>query len=632
MYYHKGFTPKIKTPTGLRSDACGKLINVATMNIKHSLSIYRQVFGLLLQYPSLSFSLIILSLCVSLTEGLGVGLLLPFLAGSEIDIDFLPLLSSTIGVISGLSAVERVRLVAALLVLIVLIRSGFLYAARLQAIRLQIAVTRYLRSNLFKQLHTVAITFIHQQRIGGLLEMLLLHVTQAGRLVKGVNDSFVLLFTIITYGILMTFVSWPLTLLAVGLLIGITIPLRKRLLIRIDRAAKTRKELGMELQSISVESLSAMRLIHLFTQEEQSLLRFDQALEAFNRQVYRTDKLVYLTQPLFSVFSIIILSSLLLASTFILPEQSEAWIGQLALFLVIVFRLIGPASALNQTQSEVINFSPALQSVLDFLRREDKPYLKDGSTHFEILQTGVALENVSFHYDSRELPALKNISFEISQGEMTAVVGPSGSGKSTLVNLLARLYDCDEGQISVDGVDLRDLEIASWRSQIAVVSQDIFIFNDTVMANLRFVRANATDDEIFQVARLAQAHSFITALPQGYETRLGDRGVRLSGGQQQRLAIARAMLVNPQLIIFDEATSDLDTNTEQAIQEAIAQYGQGRTVLVIAHRLSTIHQADNIIVLEKGRVVEHGTHQELMQQKSAYWQLTQVQSLEKATV
>jgi ABC-type multidrug transport system fused ATPase/permease subunit len=337
--------------------------------------------------------------------------------------------------------------------------------------------------------------------------------------------------------------------------------------------------------------------------------------------------LLKLSIPLYNLLNGLVLGVLLIASTYILPGQTEAWLGEIILFIIIIFRLMIPAAKSNFSHSRVSQLEPSLESVQNFLRTDDKPYLSDGLEPFSKLAETVVVDDVTFRYNYDEASILKNVSFEIPKGKITAVVGASGAGKTTLVNLIARLYDPQVGKILIDGIDLRNLIIETWRREIAIVSQDTFLFNDTVMGNLRFARPEVTNEDVYQAAGLAQAHYFIMKLPLGYDTILGDRGVRLSGGQQQRIAIARALLVDPQLLILDEATSDLDSETEQAIQSAIEQYSKKRTLFIIAHRLSTVKQADNIIVLSQGEIVEQGSHTDLMAMKSHYWRLVQAQDL-----
>jgi subfamily B ATP-binding cassette protein MsbA len=238
------------------------------------------------------------------------------------------------------------------------------------------------------------------------------------------------------------------------------------------------------------------------------------------------------------------------------------------------------------------------------------------------------LDRVSFSYQPGEKPTLRDISATIERGKMVAVVGPSGAGKSTLINMVARLYDPQQGRILIDGVDLREFDVRSWRRRIAVVTQDTYIFNDTVANNISFGHDNVPRERIEAAARLAAASEFVEKLPQGYDTLVGDRGVRLSGGQQQRVAIARAILSNPDLLIFDEATSHLDTISERAIQDAMENMSKGRTLLVVAHRLSTIRKADKVIVMDEGRVVEEGQHRDLLARRGIYWEMVEHQRLD----
>jgi ABC-type multidrug transport system fused ATPase/permease subunit len=270
----------------------------------------------------------------------------------------------------------------------------------------------------------------------------------------------------------------------------------------------------------------------------------------------------------------------------------------------------------------------AFTALMDFYRETDRRRQPNGKLVAAPLRNGLAFESVTFRYKSDEPAVIKNVSVTIDRGTMVAVVGPSGAGKTTLMALVSRLYDPQQGRILVDGVDLRDLDMRSWRRRLSVVTQDIFIFNDTVANNIRFGRGDVSIERVRAAAELAAAAEFIDQLPQGYDTLLGDRGVRLSGGQQQRIAIARAIIADPDLLIFDEATSNLDTFTERAIQRAMEQMAQSRTLLVIAHRLSTIRRADKIIVLDDGRIVEEGSHRELLARRGTYWEMVEHQRLD----
>jgi ATP-binding cassette, subfamily B, bacterial MsbA len=298
--------------------------------------------------------------------------------------------------------------------------------------------------------------------------------------------------------------------------------------------------------------------------------------------------------------------------------------ASLLAFLFVLFRSTPLLRQLNSASGQLSSFQGSLGHVKELLRTDDKVYLQNGDRVFEQLRQGIEFRAVNFDYEPGE-PLLRQINLTIERGQMTALVGASGAGKSTLVDLIPRFYDPTTGTILIDGVDLRSFDINSVRRQLAVVSQDTFIFNDSVRNNIAYALEDVDDRAIWQAARLANALEFIQELPQGFDTQLGDRGVRLSGGQRQRIAIARALLRNPDILILDEATSALDSVTERLIQSSLETLSAGRTVIVIAHRLSTIVRADKVIVLEQGQIVEQGGYQELLDRRGKLWNYHQMQ-------
>ncbi|MFM8005470.1 MAG: ABC transporter ATP-binding protein, partial [Dolichospermum sp.] len=289
-----------------------------------------------------------------------------------------------------------------------------------------------------------------------------------------------------------------------------------------------------------------------------------------------------------------------------------------------LFRIIPITQDLNGVVAFLTTQSGAVENIKNLLKTDDKIYFQNGTLKFPGLKRSIDLVSVDFDY-SPEQRVLHNITLSIKQGEMTALIGSSGAGKTTLANLIPRFHDASDGYIYIDDVDLQKFEINSLRRQIAVVSQDTFIFNTSVWKNIAYGTPNVTETEIKEAARLANALEFILEMPEGFDTQLGDRGVRLSGGQRQRIAIARALLRNPEILILDEATSALDSVSERLIQESLEKLSVGRTVIAIAHRLSTIAKADKVVVLEQGRIVEQGKYQELLEQKGKLWQYHQVQ-------
>lgn len=303
-------------------------------------------------------------------------------------------------------------------------------------------------------------------------------------------------------------------------------------------------------------------------------------------------------------------------------------LGTMVAFIAYIDRLYNPLRRLVNSSTTLTQAIASMDRVFEFM--DEKYDIKDSENAIELKKAEghIQFENVSFKYSVKENDVLKNINLDVKKGETIALVGMSGGGKSSLVSLIPRFYDVTEGRILLDGKDIRNYKVQSLRNQIGMVFQDHILFSESVKTNILLGRPDATDEEVIEAAKAANAHEFIMNLPQGYDTQVGERGVKLSGGQKQRIGIARVFLKNPPIIILDEATSALDLESEHYIQEALEKLAKDRTTFIVAHRLSTITHADRIILIEHGRIVESGTHEELMKKKGHYYDLFQVQQLE----
>jgi ATP-binding cassette subfamily B multidrug efflux pump len=489
---------------------------------------------------------------------------------------------------------------------------------------------RALRADLFNHIQTLSLRFFDSQSQGDLMSRL---TNDMDAISQVLTSNAAQLFTgILTIAGILVIIFVLSPWLALGSMIAF--PLMIGLVAMIG--AKTRSayrdyqaRLGA-LNAVLEETYSGQRVVLAFGQEENVLARFDQANEAVRRVGVRAMTLAFLVMPMMGILSNLNVAILCGLGGW-LAIRGLATIGTIAAFITYSRRFAEPLRQLGNLYNQVQAALAGAERIFELL--DTAPDQTDPPRAPELPRvTGeVKLEHVTFSYVPG-VPVLKDVSIHARPGERIALVGHTGAGKTTLVNLLSRFYDAEEGTIRIDGVDIRTVSRDSLRRQLGVVLQQSFLFSESVLENIRYGRLTATDEEVFAAAKLAHAHGFIRRLPQGYDTVLAERGANLSEGQRQLVTIARAILADPAILILDEATSSVDTRTEVQIQRALRGLMHGRTSFVIAHRLSTIVNADQLIVIEQGRVVEQGTHEELVARGEVYYRLYTSQFRDQAAV
>jgi subfamily B ATP-binding cassette protein MsbA len=429
--------------------------------------------------------------------------------------------------------------------------------------------------------------------------------------------------TVIIYLITLFVMSPSLTMFSL-----ILIPLAGLLIGKIGKSLKRSSDVGMkqtgDLLSIIEETLGGLRIIKAFRAESQLNGRFTGMNNDLRRVMNRIYRKKDLASPMSELMgSAVIVSIMWYGGSSVLSGNSTLSPEVFMTFILVFTQILPPIKAITQAYYNLQKGRASLDRVNQILDAENTIPEKDNPKSIDRLISKVEFQNVSFDYIGS--PVISEVNFSLEKGKTIALVGPSGSGKSTLADLLSRFYDVKSGAISIDGVDLRDLKLSDLRGLMGIVSQESILFNDTVFNNIALGNPNATMEAVVEAARLANAHDFISTLENGYNTVIGDRGSKLSGGQRQRLSIARAVLKNPDILILDEATSALDTESERLVQDALSVLMKNRTSLVIAHRLSTIRHADEILVLENGKIIERGTHDLLISQGGMYKRLCDLQ-------
>lgn len=514
--------------------------------------------------------------------------------------------------------------VCGVIIVSVFLANLFRYLSAIVLAKFRIRVVTNLRNGIYQKLNAFHIGYFTEKRKGDIISRVTTDILEVE---SSVVSTLKVLFKepalIIGFFSILFAMSVELTLYTMLLLPvsgGIISYLAKKLK---KRATKSQESLG-RINSIIDETLTGMRIIKAFTASGFMIDKFDKEVRNYGRQNMSIATKFELAGPISEFLGIFAVAGLLLiGGSMVLDNASALSASEFIAFIIIFSQILNPAKAISNSFSNIQRGLASAERVFSVIDTPVSVNEAPNAREITALNDNISLEQVSFRYDVEDV--IKNVSFSIPKGSTLALVGPSGGGKSTLADLIPRFYDPTNGSIKIDGVDIREYKIESLRKLMGIVTQESILFNDSVFNNIAFGLPDVSMEQVIEAAKVANAHEFISALSNGYETNIGDRGLKLSGGQRQRLSIARAVLKNPPILILDEATSALDSESEQLVQEALTNLMQNRTSIVIAHRLSTIQNADQIVVIQQGEVIEQGTHQSLTRQGGVYHKLSQMQ-------
>jgi subfamily B ATP-binding cassette protein MsbA len=591
------------------------------------MNIFSVTVRLLKRYPALIASVMSAITISSMLEGASFAMLIPIVQSmttGSIDMAGKGRLFQWLGqhLISGGGMTQVARLFIMLLSLIA-VKNIFIYLAHIRLAKLRFSISRDLQVALMDDLIDYDVAYFDSMKAGHILSVLNNETRRMGDFMSSMLNFLSLSMKIFIYIALMFLISWQASIAVFALIASVLIPLEfimrkvKRIGVQISRAHAS-------IDAKIFEILSGIRVIKSFVAERIEKKLFKEAADDVYRYQYKHNLYSGLIIPLSETLILLLAVGCFLMMMRVKSVDMARLFPFIATYLLVLVRMLTQLNNLNARRSEAMSNLAAFSMYDNMRDKEGKKTIESGSRVPGPLSRGIEFAGVGFAYaDGKSV--LKDININIRSGKTTAIVGVSGAGKSTLINMILRFYDTVSGRITIDGINIKDIDLGWWRRSIGLVSQDVFIFNTTVKDNIAYGSDSAVMDDVVRAAKLANAHDFIMALPQQYETVLGDRGVKISGGQKQRISIARAILHDPQILIMDEATSSLDSETEKSIKDAMDRLAKDRTVIAIAHRLSTVAHADNIVVLDGGKVVESGSHVSLISRESVYKRLYEAQ-------
>ncbi len=520
---------------------------------------------------------------------------------------------------------ESLKVLCMTLLAVFFTKNIFLYTKNILLRVVELKLVKDIRDRLYKHIQTLSLGYFHKRQTGSITSIVMNDVEQLQVALAVVFQRlFVEPINILTFVTLLFIISWKLALIAI-----VIIPLAGIAIISIGRSIRRKSRRTQakiaEIMQILTETLSSIRIVKAFVNEKEEVKKFTGESQHYFKLLLKRARLDLISAPVTESFGVIIGVVLLWYGGMEVLSNEGVSAEDFIRFIVILFSILGPIKQMSNVNLRIQVGAASAERIFDLLDTPAEIVEKADAVDLGDFSKSIAFENVHFEYNDGDDLVLDELSFTINKGEVVAMVGPSGSGKSTIADLIPRFYDVSTGAIKIDGHDLRDATLSSIRGHMGIVTQEVILFNDTIRNNIAYAQPYVSEDAIRKAAEAANALEFIEQTPNGFDTLIGERGVNLSGGQKQRLAIARALLKNPPILILDEATSALDTESEKKVQKAIETLMKDRTALVIAHRLSTVQNADKIVVIEKGRVVETGTHNELYENGGLYRRLYDIQ-------